>query len=291
MERKIQGLLEIHLAVLLFGLSGLFGKFLCQGPVVIVFGRCVFAALTLGLLFYREVRRFRSGSSLAVFLLLGGILALHWATFFHAIQVSTVAVGLLTFSTFPLFVTFLEPWFFRERLRIFDIFTALLVLAGLLLVIPSLDFSHHLTRGAFWGTVSGLTFAILSIVNRRYVREYSPYTIAFFQNGFAALILAPFFFLEGATLSPKDLLLLVLLGVFCTAMAHGLFIKALRHIKAQLASVTTCLEPVYGIVFALILLGEIPSARTVLGGTIILATTAAASMKTRTREQSSPSPP
>ena len=209
---------------------------------------------------------------------LGIILAIHWTTFFHAIQISTVAVGLLTFSTFPVFVTFMEPCFFKEKLRRFDILTAGFVVLGLILVVPSFDFRNHVTQGAFWGTVSGFTFAVLSILNRKYVGTYSPILIACYQNWMAFITLFPLLFIKSLSIQPMDFLLLAVLGIFCTAVAHVLFIKSLVHIKTQLASITACLEPVYGIFFAFALLGEIPALRTILGGGIILGTIAAASM-------------
>jgi drug/metabolite transporter (DMT)-like permease len=286
MTEKRHGLIEIHVAVLLFGIAGLFGKFLFLPPLVIVFGRTSFAALTLSVILFCSKTRIRTKSirDFTVLILLGIILAIHWTTFFHAIQISTVAVGLITFSTFPVFVTFMEPYFFKEKLRRFDILTAGSVVLGLILVIPSLDFHNHITQGAFWGTISGLTFAVLSILNRKYVSTYPSTVIVCYQNWIAALILFPFLFFKDLSLQPTDVLLLALLGIFCTALAHVLFIKSLVHIKTQLASITACLEPVYGIIFAFLLLGEIPSLRTTLGGCIILGTVAAASIKRHARE-------
>lgn len=286
MTPKRHGLVEIHVAVLLFGLAGLFGKFLSLSPLVIVFGRTSFAALTLSaILFYSKTQiRTKSIQDFTVLVLLGIILAIHWVTFFHAIQISTVAVGLLTFSTFPVFVTFMEPYFFKEKLRRFDMLTAGSVFIGLTLVIPSLDFQNNITQGAFWGTISGFTFAVLSILNRKYVGTYPSMVIVCYQNWMATLILFPFLFFEDLSLQPIDFLLLAVLGIFCTALAHVLFIKSLVHIKTQLASITACLEPVYGIIFAFVLLGEMPALRTILGGCIILGTITIASMKRHTRE-------
>jgi len=286
MTPKRHGLVEIHVAVLLFGLAGLFGKFLFLSPLVIVFGRTSFAALTLSaILFYSKTQiRTKSIQDFTVLVLLGIILAIHWVTFFHAIQISTVAVGLLTFSTFPVFVTFMEPYFFKENLRRFDMLTAGSVFIGLILVIPSLDFQNNITQGAFWGTISGFTFAVLSILNRKYVGTYPSMVIVCYQNWMATLILFPFLFFEDLSLQPIDFLLLAVLGIFCTALAHVLFIKSLVHIKTQLASITACLEPVYGIIFAFVLLGEMPALRTMLGGCIILGTITIASMKRHTRE-------
>jgi drug/metabolite transporter (DMT)-like permease len=175
----------------------------------------------------------------------------------------------------------MEPVFFKEKIRPFDILTAGSVAFGLLLVIPSFDFQNNITLGAFWGTLSGFTFAVLSILNRKYVSTYPPILMVCCQNGMATLILLPFMFFETWVLQPADYVLLPVLGIFCTALAHVLFIKSLVHIKTQLASITACLEPVYGIIFALFLLGEIPDARTILGGGIMLGTIALATMKRR----------
>ena len=285
MRGKTAGMLQIHLAVLLFGLAGLFGKFLSLSPFAIVLGRTFFASFTLGLVlfFMRRSWHVRSKSDFLIFFLLGGVLVLHWTSFFHAIQISTVAVGLVTFSTFPVFVTFMEPYFFKERFRLFDIFTAALVFFGVVLIIPSFDFSHHVTQGALWGTLSGLTFAVLSLLNRKYVRTYSSLTVAFYQNLFATLILLPFLSTGWRSLSARDLLLLAFLGLFCTALAHALFIKSLARIRAQVASITTCLEPVYGVLFAFLLLGEKPTARTILGGLVIVGTSVLASARQKAR--------
>jgi drug/metabolite transporter (DMT)-like permease len=286
MEARHNSFLAIHLAVLLFGLAGLFAKVLLLSPLVIVAGRTLFASLALGsfLLYSEPALLIPAKKDLGGFVLLGVILAVHWATFFHSIQISTVAVGLLTFSSFPVFVTFLEPYFFKERMRLFDVLTAFLVFGGLILVVPSFDFADHITRGAFWGTLSGLTFAFLSLLNRRYVRVYSPSTVAFCQNAFAALLLSPFFLKELPSFETGQILLLALLGVLCTALAHALFIRSLRNLRAQLASITAALEPVYGVMFAVLLLGEIPRARTVLGGCIIVGTTVLASLKPKSDE-------
>jgi len=287
MTQKIHGLAEIHVAVLLFGLAGLFGKFLTLSPLLIVFGRTFFTSITLGLILAFSTIKLHAKSKrdLSALMLLGVILAIHWITFFHAIQISTVAVGLLTFSTFPIFVTFMEPYFFKEKLRRFDMLTAGSVVLGLIFVIPSLNFQNNITQGALWGTISGFTFAVLSILNRKYVGTYSSMMIVWYQNWMATLTLLPFVFFEDLSLQMTDVVLLALLGIFCTALAHALFIKSLAHIKTQLASIIACMEPVYGIIFAFVLLGEIPALQTILGGCIILGTIAIASMKRTPREK------
>ncbi len=264
------GLWAVHVAVFLFGLAGLFGKLLPFSPMGIVAGRGVLAALALAALqgFSRASFRVRA-RDLAGLAGLGVVLAVHWSAFFQAIRVSTVAVGLIGYATFPVFVTFLEPWLFKERLRAVDLFTALLVCLGLLLVVPAFDIADRVVQGLLWGTLSGATFAWLSVVNRRYVRRYPASLLALYQNTVAGVILLPFLLPQMDRFNARNLGWLLFLGVVCTALAHALFIRGLARIRAQLASVIACLEPVYGILFALLLVGEVPSLRTVSGGLVI----------------------
>ena len=269
------GLIDIHVAVLLFGLAGLFGKFLALPAWCIVLGRTAFATIVLGvfLLLAPPIRQPKDVKTMGLFGLLGLILAVHWITFFHAIQVSSVAVGLLAFSTFPIFITCLEPWWFKEKRRPMDMITALLVVLGLCIMAYPSPFGGSVFYGVCWGTVSGFTFAILSLLNRKWVRQYPPAVIAFYQNTGVTLLLLPMIGWVDVRIDAGQLGLLAILGVACTALSHALFIRGLTVVRAQLASVIACLEPVYGIVFAYFLLQEMPSAHTLAGGAVILMTT------------------
>ena len=264
--------IEIHIATLLFGVAGLFGKFVALPARWIVFGRVLFAAAALAVVIKIKKRPWRIASrkDLAILFLLGGVLALHWFTFFHAIQISTVAIGLLSFATFPVFVTFMEPYFFKERLQLRDFMIALVTFAGVALVVPDFDISNQMTAGVLWGLASGFTFAVISLINRKYVASYSGSVMAFYQDMFACLCLLPFIAVLQIMPSVQDWMLLAVLGVLCTALAHTLFINSMKTIKAAQASIIVSLEPVYGIIFALILLHEIPDMRVTLGGLIIL---------------------
>jgi drug/metabolite transporter (DMT)-like permease len=275
---------EIHGAVFLFGLAGLFGKWLLFSPILIVLGRVFFASLTLALILWLSRENFKiSPSKTYVFLFwLGFLLSVHWITFFQSIQVSTVAVGLLSFSCYPVLTAFFEPLFFRERLIKINIFFAFLCLLGIFLIIPRFQLENSTYRGVLWGVLSGILFAVLTLFNRKLSQQYSSLVIAFFQDFFATVLLIPFFFFLRFELTAKDLMLLGLLGVFCTAGAHTLFIKGMRYIKAQTASIIHSLEPVYGIVLALILLQERPSLRTIVGGIIVLVAAVAATLSSRT---------
>jgi drug/metabolite transporter (DMT)-like permease len=279
MPKPNLALIQVHASVFLFGLSGLFGKFLDLPATVIVLGRTGFAALALGavLILGRYAARPGSRQDLLGLALLGALLAFHWVSFFRSIQLSTVAMGLLTFSSFPVFVTLLEPLLFKTPWRWRDGAIALLVVAGVTLVIPDYQLGAATTRGAIWGLLSGLSFALLQLMNKGYRQRYSAVAIAFYQNLFACLSLLVITPLTTLNLNPREVSLLLVLGVLCTAVAHTLFIESLALLRTQTASVISALEPVYGIALAALLLGEVPPFRTLLGGALIVVTTAVAS--------------
>jgi drug/metabolite transporter (DMT)-like permease len=273
-------LVALHLAVALFGFAGLFGKWLAWNPVSIVFGRTLVAAGVLGLVVLCR-RDERSGPSWAL-VANGVLLAVHWVAFFAAIDVASVAIGLLGFASFPLFVIVLERFILGRRWQTPEVITAALVVAGLALPIPAFTLADGTVRGIGWGALSGFTFALLAVRNRALGRDKPALALALWQNAFAALCLAPIVLRPGAPeihLTPVTLGLVVLLGAVCTALAHTLFIASLSRLSAHTASVVTALESVYGITLAALLLGEIPNARTCLGAALLVAAAVAASRR------------
>lgn len=286
MKKNTQSLIKLHLAVFLFGFAALFGKFISLNPIVIVFGRTFLAAVTLGIIIFYSKQKFKLNSKRDFLILIsnGTIYAIHWFTFFKSVQVSNVAIAVLTFSTFPVFVTFIEPFFFKEKIKLFDIMIALVAFLGVALVIPKFDLSNNFTQGALWGIASGFTCAFPITINRENVKKYSSLLISFYQNLAASIVSIPFLIYLKPALTLKDIMLLILLGTVFTALSNSLIISSLKSIKAQLASLAVSLEPVYAIIFAGLLLKEIPSPKTMLGGLIILSAILIATAKSKGHE-------
>lgn len=263
-----RALIGLHIGALAFGLTGVFGKLALAVPLVIVFGRALFAVVSLLPLAWRYRRpRLRQ-----LLLLAGGGLLLggHWLTFFHAVKLSGVAVATLGFASFPAFTVLLEGLLFRERIRGMEWLTLLLVSAGLVLVTPHFQLASTQTTGLLWAVLSGLLFALLSVANRVSVRGIHPFQAALWQNLTIALCLLPLAWQLLPQVRPLDWLWLGLLGVFCTAIAHSLFVASLSVLKARNAALIFALEPVYGIAVAWWLFDEQPTLRMAAGGLLIL---------------------
>jgi len=280
---RSRSLAEIHLAVVLFGFPGLFGKWLDLPPTVIVFGRVLFACLALAAVMAAARVPFRIAPRRDLLLLgvCGLILAAHWTMFFKSVQVSSVAIALLAYSSFPVFTAFLEPLLIRERWERESLVYALLCVLGIALIVPGFDISDAVVRGVLWGLGAGLTFSVLSVLDRGLASRHSSLAVAFYQDLLAGLVLAPAILRAGLPRSGGDWALIAVLGVFFTAAAHTLFIDGMKGVGARTASILSSLEPVYGILLALVLLKESPSLRTVSGGAIVLAAALAATVRAR----------
>ena len=261
-------LVSLHAAVLLFGVAGLFGKWLALSPESIVLGRTAIATVALAVLL--RVLREPSGGFEWRLAAGGAVLALHWIAFFRAVQMSSVAVGLLGYASFPLFVLIVEAMFLRRRLHLADWVTVALVTSGLLLLVPEFRIENRVVQGLCWGMLSGLMFALLTVGNRALVSRRSATGVALWQNACAAACLLPGFALDPVLPTPRDVALSLVLGVVCTALAHTLFIRSMRILSAHTASVIAALEPVYGIALAYAMLGEAPGGRTLIGAALIV---------------------
>ncbi|RMT84789.1 DMT family transporter [Pseudomonas viridiflava] len=266
-------LLALHFGALLFGLSGVLGKLAHASPSVIVFGRAAFAAVALAA-FARFVNGTRwkliSRASGARLVLSGVLLSLHWVSFFIAVKVAGVAVATLGFASFPAFTVILEGLVFRERIRRVEMLLVALVTVGLMLVTPGFDMASEATGGLLWAIFSGLTFALLSLVNRASALHVPAVQAALCQNLIVAICLLPWAASALPAVSARDWLWIALLGVLCTGLAHSLFVASLAVIKARMAAVVFAMEPLYGIAFAWLIFAETPTLRMLLGGALII---------------------
>jgi len=278
---RAHALASLHLAVLLFGFAGLFGKWITLPPSTIVFGRTSIAAIALGVLL--ALRRAPRHGFDWRFALNGALLAIHWLAFFQAVQSASVAIGLLGYASFPLFVVVLEALFRRRRTTPGEWISAAVVALGLVLLVPQFDIDNRIVRGVLWGVLSGFTFALLALCNSTLAGQRSATEIAFWQNTCAAVCLLPALALGLALPSGTELLGLVVLGLLCTAVAHTCFIGSLRTVSAHTASIVAALEPIYGIALAALLLGELPDARTLGGAAMIVSATLWTSSRVRDR--------
>jgi drug/metabolite transporter (DMT)-like permease len=274
MNTNNKGLLYIHVSVFLFGFSALFARLVNQPSIVITFGRVLFSSAFLLVLtrchkIYLKLNSRRDYFLIAVS---GIILAVHWYCFIQSIRLSTVAIGTITFSTFPIFISFLEPAFFREKIKTRTIICSVIMLGGILILASNNtdEGSANRNMGIIVGLVSSLTYAALSLLNRSFSQKYRSETIVFYEQAIATIVIFPFMFIVRPVIAANDIFLLAILGIVFTALAHGLFVKGLRYMKAGTAGIISGLEAVYAIILASVLLREIPALNELAGGLVVI---------------------
>ena len=270
------GFLALHLSLILFGMSALFGKTIVASPIVVTCIRSLMGslALTCLLVWWTGTLPWSSRLVRRTFLS-GALLALHWSSFYGSIQSGSVALGMLTCAAYPLFVVLLAWAVDRQRPTATEWGCAVVVLLGLALLVPWDQFySTKLDTVWFLGLAAGLmaalTFAGLTLINRGLVRSEGPLQVVMAQMFWAGVLLLPVSVMSFGTIVPRDRILLILLGIVFTAGAHGLFTISLRSVPVSIVGITSGLEPVYGMTFAWLVIGEVPSLLMVVGGVLII---------------------
>lgn len=271
---KSSGLIELHLAVLMFGGTALFSKLIPLSALDITLLRCCVASVVLGLLvkFRRQHLTLASKQDYLVAIGLGVIVSLHWVTYFAAMQLSSVAIGMIAFFTYPVMTVIAEPLLTGHKIKPQDIASGVLVLIGVILLIPEANLGNDTTLGIAIGILSAMLFTARNLLQKRYFTQYSGPHAMFYQTLVAVVFLLPWHEADLNSI-PLDVWgLIILLGVVFTAAPHALFTSALRHLSAKTVGLVSCLQPFYGAMLALVILGEELSLTTLIGGTIIVAT-------------------
>lgn len=276
MNHHREGLLSIHAAVLILGFTALFSKFIDLNAVDITFIRSIFAVIAI--IFYIKMLRqsilLSSVKDYVIIFIIGFFLATHWITYFHAMQVSSVAIGIIALYTYPVITVFLEPLFHGARPHSKDVFSALIVLFGIYLLVPEFSIDNQTTQGVMWGILSAILFSLRNIIQGHYFKQHSAKHSLLYQGLLVVILLAPFSAQNIPQISQHQWLLLAILGVFFTALPHTLFANSLRYLKAKSVSLIACTQVVYGTLFAALLLAEVPNWSTIIGGTIVVSAAA-----------------
>ena len=261
--------LQIHLCVILWGFTAIFGKLISLPALPLVWWRIaiVVAALLLVPRVWRGLRAM-SWRLRGAYAGIGVLVALHWLTFYGAIKLSNASVGATCIALGTVFVAMTEPWLARTRFSKRDLTLGVAVLPGVALVVGGVPSGMRL--GIAVGALSAFLVAIFGALNKRLVEHGDPLTVTALELGAGAVamtVLAPLMPLlpgvahafAGDTFAipgGRDLALLLALSLVCTLLPFTLSLVALRHMSAFAQQLAVNLEPVYAIVLAILLLGE-----------------------------------
>ena len=252
-------------------MAGVLGKQMTSHALIIVLSRVLIASICLGIVIQLFTRtKLRLNNLNKTVFLAGLCLAFHWFSFFYAIKLSTVTLGLLCYACFPCFILVIESVFLRKQIKLKYLLCSLTAIAGILVAFPIQSISDSKLQGLLWGSLSAISFAVLTLLNKTSINDDSPLSVSFWQDLVATITLLPVLLFIDISLNSHEVGLMLCLGVFCTALAHWLFIESLKYKSAYQLSMIASIEPIYAIIIACLWLNESLSLNILIGGLIII---------------------
>lgn len=272
MDPVKKSLISLHLTVALLGATALFSKIIPLSATDITFGRSIVAFIILAMIvkITGSSLKLNNRKDYFVALGLGLLMAAHWVSYFAAMQYSTISVGMIALFTFPVITVLLEPFFEKIRLVWQDLVSALVVLIGIFLVVPDVSLENDVTLGISVGIFSAFLYALRNLCHRKYFSHYSGAHAMTYQTLVIFICLLFFTSDELYQSEPLTYLWLAVLGIFLTAIPHALIASSLKHLRVKTFSLVACMQPFYGVILAILVIGETPNWQTIVGGLLVI---------------------
>jgi drug/metabolite transporter (DMT)-like permease len=265
---------KLHVSVFMLSCTSLFARAMELDALTLTGGRTVVASIALALYLAAtgQLRPTWVGTKLHVgaVTISGVLMAAHWVTYFSAVKWGGIALGMASFFTYPIHAAWIEPLIERRKVSWRDAGPPALACIGIALVVHGGGSGSEPTMGVVAGVISGLCFSLRNLLARHRLRELSGPPLMFLQVVITALLLVSFSASIPGRASPRELGLLVILGVFFTGFAHALFLRAHRTFSVQTTGLISSLQPIYGTTMGAFLLAEVPPLLTALGGALVV---------------------
>ncbi|RNC80152.1 MAG: DMT family transporter [Winogradskyella sp.] len=279
LKGNLKHYLHLHFLVFIAGFTAILGKKISIGASEIVWYRMAIATILMFL--YIKIIKLNIKVSKKAILQFSGagiLIALHWFTFFESIKQSNVSIALAMFSSGAFFASFVEPLFFKRRIQIFEILFGVIVIVGVFLITSS---ELKYLNGIILGLLSALLSTLFAVINGKFIKNYNATVISFYEFISGVLFLTVLIYFSGIrfnteffTLDKVDWICIFILASVCTAYAFIGAVEVMKYISPYTVILSYNLEPVYGIILALIIFPETEkmSSQFYIGACIIILT-------------------
>jgi len=271
------------LATLFISTSGALGKFIDMPTPVIVWWRSALAIVFIYIFCkYKKINlKIKSKKDFPAFVLSAFFMGAHWVTYFYALKLSNVALGMLSLFTFPVITALLEPLFVKVKFDYIHIVLGFMVLFGIYILAPEFNLESSHVKGILFGLLSAVCYALRTLILKQYVSNYNGSMLMLYQVFLLTIMLVPVMFLMDTTGIKTQLPYVLILALVTTAIGHTMFVNSLKYFSASTASIIGSIQPIFGIIIAFFFLKEIPTLNTFFGGIIILSTVVIESIRSR----------
>ena len=259
-KNKLKSLLHFHFIVFIFGFTAILGSLISIESLPLVWYRMLIAFMVLILFAIILKKNIKVSKKLLIKLIIcGALISLHWITFFKAIKVSNVSITLSVLSLGAFLTSFLEPLFYKRKIILYEVFLGVFVVVGTSLIFKS---QYYYIEGIFYALISVFLSVIFGLINGKLIEEASSLVISIYELLGGVILITLILIFAGDfnntifDLSKSDLLWLILLGTVCTAYAFVISVDVLKHLSPYSLMISINMEPVYGIILAIIILNE-----------------------------------
>ena len=269
-------LTSLHLMVVVLGLTGVFGKLISLSAIHLVWYRMSIAFISIAIFLAFKKQLFSVSKKDFLGLLgVGALVTFHWLCFFESIKVSTVSVAVVCLATSSLFSALIEPFFFKRKFLFYEVIMGVIVVVALAFIMGT---ETKYFWGYFYGIMAALLATLFTLFNAKYINKVGAAKITMIEMLSGVIIISCILFFQQdytvftTKISVTDLTYLILLGTLCTAMVFVWLTEIMRHITPYSLIMAINLEPVYSIIFALIIFGdnELMSSSFYLGSCVII---------------------
>ena len=250
----------MHLVVLIFGFTAILGKLITIPSDQLVWYRMFFATCSLAVYLVLMKKSFKMKRiGIVKTIGVGVIIAAHWVFFFEAIKQSNVSIALAATATGSLFTALLEPIFFKRKLHFYELLLGSIVILGLYFIF---QFETDNSVGIWLGVLAAFLASLFTVMNGQLIKQYDSTRISFYELGGGVIAITLYFLtfssssLPNFQLSPADWLWMLILAIVCTAFAFVASVKVMEELTPFTVSLSINLEPIYGILLALLIFGE-----------------------------------
>lgn len=256
-----KSLIHLHFLIFLWGFTSIFGVLITLDPILIVWFRLLIAAILIFVflfLIYKDSLRL-SNSSFFNFFIGGLLISIHWYLFFYSIKISSISLTLSILSTASLMTSFLEPVFYKRPFRIHELVFGLIAVVGLVLIF-GIQYENYFA--ILISLICTLLSVLFSILNGYLIKNHSSFQISFYEILFGLIITSLIILFSDIqfplliSIKFTDWIYIFILGSLCTAYAFVASTYILKFISPYTMMMSLNLEPIYGIIFSLIIFGE-----------------------------------
>src|SRR3989338_747440 len=270
MKDSVKGNIFLIVAMLVFGLMGIFAKYLTSSPLTLLYAFQIVGIVTYFLVLIKT-KKFRLKGMLKLILIMTVFNIVSDFSFFSAVKLTSVANAVLIKFTAPIFILILAPIIISEKRERKALYAIPLALFGLFLIIyqNNLVIDPNLV-GMGFALVTAVSSAAVLMLITKITKSLDLYTMLFYRFLISTIILTPIVFLENPIINASMIIPLAVFGILFITIGTTIHLQGVKRIPAQHSGILGYIEPLSASVYAIFIFSEIPTVFTLTGGALIL---------------------